>query len=345
MAKGIETEGENGDLIPEEDYEYEKQLADEERHKREEAEQKERDRAEEIKRRKREAERERERKIAQDRLDLMKMKQGIADESETIKEVHEEHRELHGKEKLQNIWYHDKHWIIMGIFIFLVVVFLVYDTLSRVQPDLELLLICDNPLQADSCCTKLGERIERYTPDLNEDGKIKVSVISCAMNSEKYDQLHTINSQKFFANIQQGRIIMVISDSMVDNEVGEIFTDALPQQIPGNRYVDTEGFHLDFGFLAEELGCPGMPNDVYIRMRRPTKTLSDSEELMQKNYDTCLEVLKAMAADMQAEADACGDKGLPGREKAHELDMSAAAESAAAFWADESSQASEQTSE
>lgn len=336
MAKGIETEGENGNLIPDEDFEYEKKLADEERKKREEAEQKELDREAEIKRRKREAERERERKIAQDRLDLMKMKQGIADESETIKEVHEEQRELHGMEKLKNIWYHDKMWILMGLFVFFVVAFIVYDTVTRVQPDLELLLICDNAVQADSCCVKLGERIERYTPDLNGDGKIKVSVVSCPMNEEKYDQYYTINSQKFFANLQQGRIMMIVTDSKIDKDIEEIFTDALPEQIPGNRYVDEKGFNLNFGFLATEIGCPGMPNDVYIRMREPIDTLSDSIELMQKNYDTCLGVLKAMADDMQAEADACGDKGLPGREEAAKIAESAAAESAAAMLGAES---------
>ena len=77
MGKGIETEGENGQLIPDEDYEYEKKLADEERQKRETEEEKLRQAEEEKKRRQREAERARERQIAQDRLDLMKMKAGV----------------------------------------------------------------------------------------------------------------------------------------------------------------------------------------------------------------------------------------------------------------------------
>lgn len=328
MAKGIETEGENGKLVPDEDFEYEKKLAEEERKKREAEEEKIRRAEEEKARRKREAERARERQIAQDRLDLMKMKQGIADESETIEEVHETYEQPTGIKKLQNIWYHDKTWIILGFFIVAIISFITIDTILRVKPDVELLLICDNSLQSDSCCNLLAQRIEKYTPDLNGDGKVKVSVISCAMNSEKYDQIYAINSQKFFANIQEGEIIMVIADSEVAEDVNDIFTPDLPNEIPNNRYVDEKGLSLNFGFLADELQCPGMPNDVYLRLRFPMKTFGDSEEKMQKNYDICLEIVKAMAADLQAEADSTGDKGLPDRETAARI----AEEAYAASW-------------
>ncbi len=331
MAKGIETGDENGQLVPEDDYEYEKRLADEERRKREETEEQQRQREEEAIRRARDAEKARERRIAQERLELIKMKQGIADEEETIKEEHEVYEELHGLKKLENIWYHDKMWIIIGTFVLMVVGFITYDTVTKVNPDLELLLICDNQLQQNQSCELLARRIEKYTPDLNDDGKIKVTVISCAVNPDKYDQFYTINSQKFYANLQQGRIIMVITDSALDPDLNELFTTELPQKIEGNRYIDEQGLHLDFGFLAEELNCAAMPNDVYIRMRNPIKTLSDSQKKMQSNYDTALEIMTAMANDLQAQADESSDKGLPTPEEiqkmleqqAQELEMQA----------------------
>ena len=319
MAKGIETGDENGKLVPEDDYEYEKKLAEEERRKREESEEELQKREEEAKRRARDEEKARERRIAQERLELIKMKQGIADEDETIEEVHEVHEELHGLKKLENIWYHDKLWIIMGAFVLFVVGFLTYDTVTRVNPDLELLLICDNQLQANQSCELLARRIEKYTPDLNGDGKIKVTVISCALNPDKYDQFYTINSQKFYANLQQGQIIMVVTDSALDPDLNELFTTDLPNEIEGNRYIDEQGLHLDFGFLAEELNCAAMPNDVYIRMRAPIKTLSDSQEKMQSCYDTALEIMKAMANDLQAQADESSDKGLPSPEEVKKM--------------------------
>ena len=214
-------------------------------------------------------------------------------------------------------------WIILGTFIAAVVTFITIDTIMRVKPDVELLLICDNALQADKCCNLLARRIEKYTPDLNGDGKVNVSVISCAMNNEKVDQLYAINSQKFFANIQQGEIIMVVTDSAVEKDVDEIFTLTLPEEIPDNRYVDETGLSLNFGFLAEELECPGMPNDVYIRLRAPMNTLGDSEEKMQRYYNESLEIVKAMAADLLAQADSVGDQGLPDRQTAAELGQKA----------------------
>lgn len=327
MGKGIETNNENGSLVPEEDFEYEKQLAEEERRKREQAEERTRQREEEL-RRKRRAEREaRDRRIAQDRLDLIKMKQGIADESETIEEVHTEHRELHGKEKLVNIWYHDKMWIILGTFLFVVVAFLVYDTVTRVQADLNVLLICDNALASEQSCELLAQRIERYTPDLNGDGQVDVTVISCPMNDQKYDQYYTNNSQKFFANLQQGRMIMVITDDNTDPDLQALMVDDLAEAIPGNRYIDERGLSLDMAFLARELKCENMPKGVHLCLRRPVNTLDDKIEKMQANYDINLEVLKALAEDLQKEADESGDKGIQNSSEAAAPESSEAEDS------------------
>ena len=310
MGKGIETNNEKGELIPDEDYEYEKQLADEERRKREEAEERARQREEELRRREREQREARDRRIAQERLELIKMKQGIADESETIKEVHEEHRELHGMEKIANIWYHDKMWIILGVFLFIVVAFLVIDTVTRVKADLNVLLICDNALSSEFSCQKLEERIAKYTPDLNGDGKVAVTVISCPLNDQKYDQYYNTNSQKFFANLQQGRMIMVITDDNTDPDLQALMSDDLAEAIPDNRYIDERGLSLDMEFLARELECENMPKGVHLCLRRPVNTLDDSLEKMQANYDINLEILKNMANDLQAEADSLGDKGI-----------------------------------
>lgn len=142
--KKIETEGENGKLLPDDDFEYEKKLAEEERERQAEAQAKAEERQKERIRREREAKAARDRKIAQDKLDLMKMKAGVASEEEEIKEEHEEKRVLSGKEKLVNFWYHDKMWICFGIFLVAVVAFLVVDIVTREKPDITVMVIADD---------------------------------------------------------------------------------------------------------------------------------------------------------------------------------------------------------
>ncbi len=310
MGKGIETGRGDKDFIPEDDYEYERKLAEEEQQRRAEAEERQQKLAEERRQRERQAREARDRRIAQDKLDLMKMKAGIATEDEEIKEEHTEKRELHGWEKVSNIWYHDKMWIILGTFFALVIGFIIYDTVTKVDPDVEILLICDNVLQNDESAKLLEKRIEQYTPDINGDGNVKVQVIICPLNDYKYNMIYQTNSQKFFANLQQDRIIMVLTDSNTDPDLQALMTTELPAKIPDNPYIDDKGLSLNFGFLAEELNAPLLPNDIHLCMRRPVNTLDGNIEDMQKNFDRDLQIITDLANALAQQAKETGDEGL-----------------------------------
>lgn len=310
MGKGIETGKGEKDFIPDEDFEYERGLAEEERRRQEEAEEKRLEIEHERILREKKAREARDRRIAQDKLDLMKMKAGIATEEEEIKEVHEEKRELHGMEKAANFWYHEKMWIILGTFFALVLGFIIYDLATKVDPDIEILLICDNVLQNDESAKLLEKRIEQYTPDLNSDGKVYVQVIICPLNDQKYNTLYQTNSQKFFANLQQDRIIMVLTDSNTDPDLQALMTTDLSLEIPDNPYIDDKGLSLNFGFLADELKAPALPNDIHLCMRRPVNTLDGSVEEMQANFDKNLEILTDLANALAQEAKEKNDQGL-----------------------------------
>lgn len=305
---GIDDLSENDELIPEDDFEYEKKLAEEEREKRAEEQDRFRRREEELKNREKEKQRERDKKIAQDKIELMKLKTGVIDESEEIKEEHTEERKLKGFEKIANIWYHDKIWICFGIFIAAVVIFLIVDTVTREKADITVMLIADNGLSLHT--DELSELMEKYTPDINGDGKVHVAVMNVPLNDRSTDTMYSTNSSKFFANLQQGQIIMVITDSDTDPEYQQLMADDLPEQFPDNPYVDEKGLSLNFGFLARELNYDDMPNDIHLCLRRPVTTLDDSLEEMQENYDVNFEIFKAMADSLAEQAELTDDKGL-----------------------------------
>lgn len=308
---GITTESENGSLIPEDDFEYEKELAEEEQEKRSAEEQRYLEYIEAKKKKEKREREERDRRIAQDKIELMKLKSGVIEESEELKERHEEKRVLTGKEKIANIWYHDKMWICFGLFIAVVVTIMVVDVVTKVRPDLEIMMICDNNLQAEETKTLLEERIAKYTPDINGDGEVKVRIMNCALNEGSTNQIYVSNSQKFFANLQQGQIIMVITDSATDPEYQALMTDTLPEEIPGNPYIDEKGLSLDMAFLAKEIKYDAMPNDIHLCMRRPLTTVDDTIEEMEENYAQNLEIMKALANALAEEAEQCSDEGLP----------------------------------
>lgn len=310
MAKkhGIDNFADNEGLVPDDDFEYEKQLAAEEQSRREAAEEKVRQQEEELRRREREERDARDRQIANDKIALMKMKSGIADEEDEIKEEHTEKRELKGKEKLANIWYHDKVWICFGAFLIAVIAFMVYDTVTREKPDITVMMISDSGLSLYT--SQLEELFEEYTPDLNGDGKIHVSIMDIPLNDNKADNMYTTNSQKFYANLQQGSIIMVITDSNTDPEYLELMDRTLPEKFPDNKYVDENGFSMNMQTIANRIGFQNMPNDIHLSLRAPVSTLDDTVEEMQENYDVNFEIFENMVNSLTELAELQEDKGL-----------------------------------
>ncbi len=304
----IYTDGENGSLVPDEDEEFERKLAEEENARRAELEQKRLEREKERVRRQKEAQKQRDAAIAKDKLDLMKMKAGIAEENEQIKEEHTEKRQLTFKERIANFWYHDKVWICLGTFLAAVAAFLIYDTATRVQPDLQIMLIADDGL--DYYSAALEEIFESVAEDTNGDGKVYVQIMNMPLDSAQYDQIHVANNSKFLANLQQGQIILAITDSNTDEDIQQIFVDDLPERFPDNPYIDEKGLSLNFAFLARELEFKKMPNDLYLRLRRPVNTMDGSLEDMQKNYDEALKYFEKLSDMLYERAKLEDDKGL-----------------------------------
>ena len=283
------------------DAEYERTLAQQRR----EAEERERqvlEQAEaERRERERQEEKERERRLAQERIELMKLKSGVIDESESsIKEEHDQIRELHGFEKV---------WIIFAIFIIAVAAFIFIDAARREKADLTVLMIANNGLETRQ--EELEEFFEKYTDDLDGNGYVHVEVIMIPLNSHSDDyQQQNVNSTKFLAQLQGGESILVITDSNTDEEFKSIMTPELPKEFPNNKYVDDMGMSWNMEIMAKELNFENMPNDIHLSMRAPVKTLGDSKETMQENYDKAFKVFKRIVDDMTEKAVEAGDKGL-----------------------------------
>lgn len=299
----------NDNIIPEDDYEYEKSLAEQEKEKQKALEEAYLKAQEEQRLAEREEREERDRRIAQEKIELMKLKSGVIDESETIKEEHDEIRQLHGFEKVSNFWYHNKVWILFTAFIAAVVIFIVYDAATREKPDLTVMMISNNGLSLRQ--DELEEFFEKYTDDLNGDGKVHVSVIIMPLDSHSTSTDQQSYQSKFLAQLQSAESIMVITDSNTNPDFLEIMKPDLSKDFPDNPYIDEYGLSLNFGFLAEEFKYEYMPNDVHLSMRIPINTVSDSLEDMEKSYDVSFEVFSRIVEDLTERAKETNDKGLP----------------------------------
>ena len=85
-----------------------------------------------------------ERKLQDERIELMRMKQGLIEESETIHEEKEEEIKLTFGKKISNFFYHNKWWLGLAVFFVALGSYLAYDLITKPRPDMIILMLCDN---------------------------------------------------------------------------------------------------------------------------------------------------------------------------------------------------------
>lgn len=290
-----DNENKNESIVDDDDYEYEKSIAEKNRElkrQHEEAMERayERQREKEI-----QAKKERDQKIKNDKIELLRLKEGIIDQDDSsMKEVHEEKIELHGKAKAANIWYHYKWWFIFGAFLIIAVTSIVYEQVTKEKPDITVMMVANNGLadrQQD-----IEKFLEKYTPDFDENGYVHVAVIMMPQSQNDLQQ-QGVNNTKLVANLQMGQAIMVFTDENTDDKIKGIMND-VTEDFPDNKHIDKLGFRLDTEKAKKELNYENMPDNTYISLRRPAKTTGDSLETMQKNYDKTYKVFKKIVKSL-----------------------------------------------
>lgn len=309
MSKKNRMNIDNPNLVNEDDYEYEKELAEQERERRQKLEEEELAREQKKIQSERKAQKERDQKIAKDRLELLQLKNGVIDEEDaTIKEEKSETIKLTGTAWLSNFWYHNKFIILFIAFITVTVAFIVYSEVTRERADLTVMMIADNGLAQRQ--DELEEFFEKYTDDIDGNGYVHVTVL-CIPISDRLDyQTLDANTSKFVTQIQAGDAMIVITDSNTDEDYKALMDATIPEDFPGNKYVDELGFSFNSKVMAEELKYEYMPNDVHMSIRFPAASMSIKLEESQENFDTSFKTYKRIVEDITQKCEETNDPGL-----------------------------------
>ncbi len=241
-----------------------------------------------------------EKRIREERIELMRLKQGLIEESETIREEEEEVRKYTLRQKLSNYFYHNKWWLWFAAFCAFVAGFLIYQQVTAVRPDMTILLISDNPDFATMCSKEISALFEQYIEDENGDGKTVVEVYYIP-SSEKsaVRNMQSGESTKLFAEFQIGDSLLVISDDEADTfiEASKNLVD-LEEFYPDNEHVEEYRFLLSGTDFAKAVDWPyEMDDDVYVGIRKVKPTFSDAKK-MQENYDIAFPALQKLIEEM-----------------------------------------------
>lgn len=233
-------------------------------------------------------------KIQQDKIELIKLKQGVIDHSDTIYEVHEEAPVLTFPQKISNFFYHNMWWLWIAIFLCVVAGILIYDTVTTPKPDAVVLMFTNNEELYDTY-QDMADYFEQFVDDNNGDDVSTVSIYYIPLNIDENDRLFTSYMAKFSGEMQSATSMIVLADASCDERLypKDILYD-LTDDFGEYDNVNGYGYYLKNTNFAEEIHYDGtIPDDLYIGIRKVQKVF-DSQEKMQKNFDVALEFLNRL---------------------------------------------------
>ncbi|MBQ8180618.1 MAG: hypothetical protein IJ010_01410 [Ruminococcus sp.] len=267
------------------------------REKEEEAQQ------EEIRRRIAEREKKRQeeydKRILEEKKELMRLKQGIIEESEEIHEETEETVKLTFWKKVGNFFYHNKWWLgIAAVFVFIAVV-LTHNVLTKKNPDVIVLVVCGDGTIGNA--PKLKDYITDMSEDLNDNGKTEGAVYFIHRPDNAAGGYANGSDTSLVTQLNSSESVIVIGDSKlleaVDPEKDLI---DLSEMFPDNINIRSGRFYLKNTNFADRAGLEesDIPYDLFIAVRKPQQRLYTTKEEMEKTLEKDIPVLEKIISDL-----------------------------------------------
>lgn len=224
-----------------------------------------------------------------EKIEIMKMKQGLTEEnqfSDTTEAV-----EYTFWQKTGAFIYCNKAMIIVAALFLFIAAYLIYDLATKERPDFTAMILVDDQ-DLDVCCDRLEEIVEEYIEDTNGNGEILSAMYYMPISNDLDPYTQQASSTKLFAIMQDGDTILVIGNKEVEDFLLPDQTlENLEELYPDNEHVKGYGFYLSGTGFAEDIGYEGeLADDVFIGLRK-VKEGERYEEKMQKNYDAAKALL------------------------------------------------------
>lgn len=248
-----------------------------------------------------------------DKRELLKLKQGLIEESETIKEepnsADKGKYEVKGvKNKVANFFYHYKIHVLLISFFAVLTVFLVYTTVTRERGDARVLLFSDDPDVTSTFYYKAHDielALEQYTPNYDDNGYVHVELFYMNMNTEQDANYYMADQAKLYGEIQSGTAQMFIANKkqlkgiLGDQTESEGFEDLSALYPDDPNIVDKYYYHIKGTAFAETaMYLESCPDDLYIVIRsKDFMGMKKYNEEMEKNHAKAMEIFDNIIKD------------------------------------------------
>ncbi len=233
-------------------------------------------------------------KLNQEHLELIKIKQGIIEETEDVQTDSIESKKQYTLfEKISSFFYRNKAMVIVGTCFALIAAFLIYDYATKDNPDMTIMILI-NDEHLDHSKEEISKVFEQYIDDINGNGEVHVSAYYMPVSEDTDSYLLTANSTKLYALMQSGDTLLVMADKDVYEQIQpELTLDDLSAYYPENKNIKEYGFYVsesDFFKDIEYGGNAADDSDYYIGIRKVSNGAKYKKQ-MKKNYDIAFDAL------------------------------------------------------
>lgn len=212
----------------------------------------------------------------EDKRELLKLKQGLIDESES--EIHEEEKpvyELHGLKWIENFLYRNKIYVILAVFFAAVAVFLTVSLITRERGDMRVMVVTKDKDIAENVSFKTKEfetAFELYCPDYDDNGYVHVEVFNVDLSENPDATYMAANVTKITSEAIIGEAQLYILDKKAAEAVSSndlsMFLN-LSELYPDVDYIDGPFLQIKkSGFAVNAQYYEACPDDLYMVVKK-----------------------------------------------------------------------------
>jgi len=193
-------------------------------------------------------------------------------------------------EKLKNIWFHDKWYILGAIATAIVMAVCITQCATRPKYDLSTVIYSYNIL-GDDDCKLISDYLSKRCEDINGDGHALVNVVNCSYTEDTTDKqyVYTCNTKLQAILSTDSSALLFITDSKSYEYLSNISKD--------NKLFEGEPLPLGEDFYAE---CEGedlftLPAGLQISCRKISGTTVSKDKNSADYYEASKEILNQIS--------------------------------------------------
>lgn len=247
------------------------------------------------------------RELQEEKVELMRLRQGVIEESDKLRGRDPEKKYSLG-ERFGNWLYHSKWWLGIAVFVAFVGAFLIYDYVTREDPDLRILVISAND-EIYLHTPELTGWAAEHCPDYNGNEKQEVGLVYVPVSQgtlETGSADAASSNTQLMVQFETATCMLVIADDASEayltpeGKGAEIFAD-LETLYPDCAAVDGYKLMLSGTQFAKRLGLEKPLNaGTYLAIRQPYENM-ETKEKNQIAFDQAKELLDQLMPELMQE--------------------------------------------